>query len=202
MYERETDLLVREHDMNLRQQGLSLEMLMQYTGMKIEDIRARYALMAVANVKKQLALSEIVKAENIVADDAAIEARFEELAVQFGMKVEDVKARIDVEDIKSEVETLKAFEVVKNSAKVTEKTVTREELEAILNPEAAAAAEEKPKKKTTAKKTTAKKAEAEGEEKAEKPAAKRTCKPKAEKAEGEEAPKKTTRKTTKKADAE
>ena len=168
----------------------------------MEDIRARYATMAVANVRKQLALAEIVKAEKIEADDASVEARFEELATQFGMKVEDVKARIDVEDIKSEVETLKAFEVVKNSAKVTEKTVTREELEAILNPEAAAATEEKPKKKTTAKKTTAKKAEAEGEEKAEKPATKRTCKPKAEKAEGEEAPKKTTRKTTKKADAE
>ncbi|MBE6571869.1 MAG: trigger factor [Ruminococcaceae bacterium] len=202
MYEKETDLLVREHDMNLRQQGLSLEMLMQYTGMKMEDIRARYATMAVANVRKQLALAEIVKAEKIEADDASVEARFEELATQFGMKVEDVKARIDVEDIKSEVETLKAFEVVKNSAKVTEKTVTREELEAILNPEAAAAEEEKPKKKTTTKKTATKKAETEGEEKAEKPAAKRTCKPKTEKAEGEEAPKKTTRKTTKKADAE
>lgn len=193
MYERETDLLVREHDMNLRQQGLSLEMLMQYTGMKIEDIRARYALMAVANVKKQLALSEIVKAENIVADDAAIEARFEELAVQFGMKVEDVKARIDVEDIKSEVETLKAFEVVKNSAKVTKKSVTRAELEAILNPSAPEEEkkEEAPKKKTTTRKSSTKKADAE----------KAADAPAEEKA---EAPKKktTTRKSTKKADAE
>ena len=186
MYEKETDLLVREHDMNLRQQGLSLEMLMQYTGMKIEDIRTRYAPMAVANVKKQLALSEIVKAENIEADDAAVEARFEELAVQFGMKVEDVKERIDLEDIKSEVATLKAFEVVKNSAKVTEKTVTREELEAILNPAAPAEEkEEKPKKKTTRKCST-KKADAE----------------KAEEATEEAPKKKTTRKSTKKADAE
>ncbi|MBE6622835.1 MAG: trigger factor [Ruminococcaceae bacterium] len=191
MYERETDLLVREHDMNLRQQGLSLEMLMQYTGMKMEDIRARYALMAVANVKKQLALSEIVKAEKIEADDAAVEARFEELAVQFGMKVEDVKARIDIEDIKSEVETLKAFEVVKNSAKVTEKSVTREELEAILNPQAPAEEkEEKPKKKTTTRKTTTKKADT--EKKAATDAEKEAEAPK----------KKTTRKSTKKADAE
>ncbi len=191
MYERETDLLVREHDMNLRQQGLSLEMLMQYTGMKMEDIRARYALMAVANVKKQLALSEIVKAEKIEADDAAVEARFEELAVQFGMKVEDVKARIDIEDIKSEVETLKAFEVVKNSAKVTEKSVTREELEAILNPAAPAEEkEEKPKKKTTTRKSTTKKADT--EKKADADAEKEAEAPK----------KKTTRKSTKKADAE
>ena len=193
MYERETDLLVRENDMNLRQQGLSLDILMQYTGMKMEDIRARYASMAVANVKKQLALSEIVKAENIVADDAAVEARYEELAQQFGMKVEDVKSRIDIEDIKSEVATLKAFEVVKNSAKVTEKTVTREELNAILNPaDTDNKNEEKPKKKTV-KKTTAKKTDAaEAEEKTE-----------AEAADSSEAPKKkTARKTSKKTESE
>lgn len=187
MYEKETDLLVREQDMNLRQQGLSLEMLMQYTNMKMEDIRARYASMAVANVKKQLALSEIVKAENIEADDAAVEARYEELAQQFGMKAEDVKERIDIEDIKAEVATLKAFEVVKNSAKVTEKTVTREELNAILNPAAAeseAETEEKPKKtRKTAKKSET--AEADGSADKE-----------------EAAKKKTTRKTTKKSDAE
>ena len=201
MYERETDLLVREHDMNLRQQGLSLEILMQYTNMKMEDIRARYATMAVANVRKQLALAEIVKAEKIEADDASVEARFEELATQFGMKVEDVKARVDVEDIKSEVETLKAFEIVKNSAKVTEKKVTREELDAILNP---AAAEEKPKKKTTAKKTAAKKSDdAEKSEEAPKKTTRKSTAKKSDDAEkSEEAPKKTTRKTTKKADAE
>ena len=107
-------------------------MLMQYTGMKPEDIRARYAMMAVANVKKNLALSEIVKAESIKADDAAVEARFEELAKEFNMKVEDVKARIDKEDIENEVAILRAFEVVKNSAKITEKKVTQAELDEIL----------------------------------------------------------------------
>ena len=222
MYEKETELLVREYDINLRQQGLSLEMLMQYTGMKMEDIKARYAVMAVSNVKKQLALAEIVKAENITADDAAVEARFEELAKEFGMKVEDVKARIDVEDIKSEVATLKAFEVVKNSAKVTEKKVTREELEAILTAEAEKA--EAPKKKAPAKKTTAKKTAEKAEDAAEekapakktaakkttetKTAAKTTAKKttKAAEKDAEEAPKKpaakktTTKKTTAKAD--
>lgn len=189
MYEKETDLLVREYDMNLRQQGLSLDMLMQYTGMKPEDIRARYAMMAVANVKKNLALSEIVKAESIKADDAAVEARFEELAKEFNMKVEDVKARIDKEDIENEVAILRAFEVVKNSAKITEKKVTQAELDEILkakeekDAEPAEKTEEAPKKKT---RKTAKKAD-------EETAAEKT---------EDEAPKKKTRKTTKKADAE
>ncbi len=219
MYEKETDLLVREYDMNLRQQGLSLELLMQYTNMKMEEIRARYAMMAVANVRKQLALSEIVKAENITPDDAAVEARFEELAKEFNMKVEDVKARIDIEDIKSEVAVLRAFEVVKNAANVTEKSVTREELQKIMA-EKAGTPEEKPaKKKTTTKKKTEKTEKTE-EAVEEKPAKKTTAKTAekktatktttakkttAKKAEetAEEAPKKkTTRKKAEKADAE
>ncbi len=192
MYEKETDLLVREYDMNLRQQGLSLELLMQYTNMKMEEIRARYAMMAVANVRKQLALSEIVKAENITPDDAAVEARFEELAKEFNMKVEDVKARIDVEDIKSEVAVLRAFEVVKNEALVTEKSVTREELQKIMA-EKTETAEEKPAKKKT---TTKKKAEKTEEAAEEKPAKKTTAKT----AEKKTATKTTAKKTEKKAE--
>ena len=184
MYERETDLLVRENDMNLRQQGLSLDILMQYTGMKMEDIRARYASMAVANVKKQLALSEIVKAENIVADDAAVEARYEELAQQFGMKVEDVKNRISSEDLAYDVKSIKAFELVRENAKVTEKTVTAEEFEKMNAPKQEEAEEEKaekPKRKTAAKKTAKEDAPADASEKPEKKApAKRTSKKSAE----------------------
>ncbi len=194
MFEKETDLLVREYDMNLRQQGLSLEMLMQYTGMKMEDIRARYSVMAVSNVKKQLALAEIVKAEKVEAADDKVEARYEELASQFGMKVADVKARIDIEDIRSEVTTLGAFEIVKNAAKVTEKHVTRDELNEIMAKKQAG--EEAPKaKKPAAKKATKKATDEATAEK--KPAAKKTTKKAADEAVAEKKP--AAKKTTKKA---
>ncbi len=206
LIDKEQDMLVREYDYNLRAQGLSLEMLVKYTGMKVEDIKAQYKAQAEVNVKKQLALDEIIKAEKVEATEEDIESKYAEMATQFGMKVEDVKARITAEDLAEDVKAIKAFEIVKEAAKVTEKTVTAEELAKMNAPEAEEekkpakksttkktaakkaegaeeASEEKPAKKTTAKKTTAKKAEGEAAEKpAKKPAAKKTAK-KAEDAE-------------------
>ena len=187
LIDKEKENLVRDYDYQLRSQGLSLEMLMQYTGMKLEDITERYGDAAVLNVKRQLALDEIVKAENIEASDEDIEKKYEEMASQFGMKVEDVKARISAEDLAYDVKSIKAFELVKDTAKITTKEVTAEEFAKMNAPEEAEGEkkEEKPKKKTTAKKTTAKKAEG-TEEKAEekKPAASKTAakKPAASKA--------------------
>ncbi len=149
MIEKEQDLLVREYDYNLRSQGLSLEMLVKYTGMKVEDIKARYADQALINVKKQLALDEIVKAENIEATDEDVENKYQEMATQFGMKADDVKARITKEDLALDVKSIKAFELVKENAKITEKTVTAEEFDKMNAP-----AEVKTEKKPAAKKTT------------------------------------------------
>ena len=202
LIDKEQDMLVREYDYNLRAQGLSLEMLTKYTGMKVSDIKERYKDQAIVNVKKQLAIDEIVALEKVEASEEDIENKYKEMAEQFGMKVEDVKARITAEDLALDVKSIKAFELVKDAAKVTEKTVTAEELNK-MNEEALAAAseEKKPAKKTTAKKSTAKKAD-DGEAKAEKkPAAKKTT---VKKAEGETAEKKTAAKktTAKKAEGE
>ncbi len=185
MYQKETDLLIREYDMNLRQQGLSLEMLMKYTGMKLDDLRARYSMQAIANVKKNLALTEIAKKEKIVPSEEDINARYEELAKQFNMKAEEVKERIDAEDIKSEITILKAFEIVKNAAVVTENEVSEKELGEIM--------QKKHEKETPAegKKTSGTKTAA---KKAAKPAAK--SKASDEEKTEESKPKKTTRKTT------
>ena len=206
LVDKEQDMLVREYDYNLRAQGLSLEMLTKYTGMKVSDIKERYKDQAIVNVKKQLAIDEIVALEKVEATEEDIENKYKEMAEQFGMKVEDVKARITSDDLALDVKSIKAFELVKNAAKVTEKTVTAEELNK-MNEEALAASEEKkPAKKTTAKKSTAKKA-AEGEEKAEKKtASKKTTAKKAEdgeaKAEKKPAAKKTTAKKAEADDAE
>lgn len=190
MIEKEQDLLVREYDYNLRSQGLSLDMLVKYTGMKIEDIRARYAEPAKVNVLKQLALEEIIKAEKIEASDEEIENKYEEMAKQFGMKADDVKARISKEDLAEDVKSIKAFEFVKDNAKITEKTVTAEEFAKMNAPEEAKTedGEEKPKKKTarkTAKKTdaeadTAKEEKTETVKKPRKTAAKKTAEKKDE----------------------
>ncbi len=196
MIEKEKDNLLREYDYQLRSQGLSLDMIIKYTGMKLKDIRARYADMAVVNVKKQLALDEIVKLEKIEASDKEVEDKYEEMSKEFGMKVEDIKARITSEDLAYDVKSIKAFELVKSSAKITEKKVTREEFEKMNAPEEPK--EEKKTEKKTAKKETVKK---EKEDKKDEKEVKKTVKKEVKKEEKEEKKEaKPAKKTTKKAE--
>lgn len=186
LVDREKENLVREYDYQLRSQGLSLDMILKYTGMKLDDVRARYADMALINVKKQLALEEIVKAEKIEASDEEVEKKYNEMAEQFGMKVEDVKSRISAEDLAYDVKSIKAFELVKENAKITEKSVTAEELEKMNAVENAENAEEKseekaekPKRKAAAKKAKTEEDAPAAEEKkpAKKPRAKKAAEP-------------------------
>ena len=186
LVDREKENLVREYDYQLRSQGLSLDMILKYTGMKLDDVRARYADMAHINVKKQLALEEIVKAEKIEASDEEVEKKYNEMAEQFGMKVEDVKSRISAEDLAYDVKSIKAFELVKENAKITEKSVTAEELEKMNAAENAENAEEKseekaekPKRKTATKKAKTEEDAPAAEEKkpAKKPRAKKAAEP-------------------------
>ena len=186
LIDREKENLVREYDYQLRSQGLSLDMILKYTGMKLDDVRARYADMALTNVKKQLALEEIVKAENIEASDEEVEKKYNEMAEQFGMKVEEVKSRISAEDLAYDVKSIKAFELVKDNAKITEKSVTAEELEKMNAAESAEEKSEekseekaeKPKRKTAAKKAkTEEEPAAEEKKPAKKPRAKKTAEP-------------------------
>lgn len=130
MFERETENLIREYDFSLRQQGFNLQLLMQYTGMKIEDIRARYANASVANVKKMLALDYIVANENIEIPEEDIEKRYTEIAESYSMTADEVKEKLEKEAVVEELKSLKAFEIVKNSASITERTISKEEFEA------------------------------------------------------------------------
>ncbi len=168
MYDKEVELLVREYDLNLRQQGLSLDMLIQYTGMTLDSIKEQYKPIAEINVKKNLALEEIIKAEDVKATEEDVEKRYEEIANAYNMKVEEVKKSLPAENLEEEVQSIKAFDIVKAAAKVKERTITAAELQAEEAAKeeaekAAEGAEEKPapKKRAPRKKKTETKADEE-----------------------------------------
>lgn len=169
MYDKEVELLVREYDLNLRQQGLSLDMLIQYTGMTLDSIKEQYKPIAEINVKKNLALEEIIKAEDVKATEEDVEKRYEEIANAYNMKVDEVKKSLPAENLEEEVQSIKAFDIVKAAAKVKERTVTAAELQAEeaakaeADKAAAEGAEEKPapKKRAPRKKKTETKADEE-----------------------------------------
>ncbi len=183
MYENRVKQNLQDLDYRLQSQGMSLENYIKYTGATIEEISKTYRPQAEKQVKMRLALEKIVKLENITVEDADVDKKYEEMAEQYSIPVEQVKAAVPAAELKKDIAVEKALDLVKSTAVITDV-------------EAEAKEEKKPaaKKTTTStakKTTTAKKAEGETAEK--KPAAKKTT---AKKAEGEAEQKPAAKKTT------
>ena len=156
----------------LAQQGIPFDQYMKITNgseaKMLEDAKEP----ATRQVRLDLALAAIMKAENIEASDEEVDAEYQKLAEQYGIDLEMVKKYIQAEQVKDQVLTRKAVAVVVDSA-------------VAVKPE---------KKKKAAKKAEE---EAPGDEEKPKKAAKKAAK-KADEETDEEKPKK--RKTAKKAD--
>ena len=155
MIEREIDNQINEYNYRLQMQGMSLDMYMQYTGMDMATLRANYKEGAEKQVKLRLALEKVIELEKIEISDEDVETELKTYADSYGMKLEEVKKYVPVEDVKADLGCRKAMDIVKDNAKAAAKKKAE--------PKAEADAEEKPAK-TTAKKATAEK----------KPAAKKT----------------------------
>ncbi len=59
-----------------------------------------------------------MKAENIEATEEEIEAQFQKMADQYGMKLEDVKRYLRAADVEDQIKREKALKVVVDSASV------------------------------------------------------------------------------------
>ena len=140
------------------------------TGMDDEKLLADAKEPALRQVKMDLAVAAIIKAENIEASDEDVEAEYKKMAEQFGMDVDMVKKYLVKEQVQDQLLSQKAVAVVVDSA------TAEKPKKAAKKEEAAEGEEKKPAKKTT------KKAEAAGgEEKPKKAPAKKTAKKEAEK---------------------
>ena len=142
MFENRLDQSVEEFAYRLQMQGLDLQTYLKYSNTSMEDFRKTFRPQAEAQVKFRLALEKIVELEKIEASEEDINARFEEMAKQYGMEVEAVKNAIPAEELAKDIAVGKAIDFVKENAVITE-------------------VEAKTEKKAPAKKTTTKKAEGE-----------------------------------------
>ncbi len=140
------------------------------TGMDDEKLLADAREPALRQVKMDLAVAAIIKAENIEASDEDVEAEYKKMAEQFGMDVDMVKKYLVKEQVQDQLLSQKAVAVVVDSA------TAEKPKKAAKKEETAEGEEKKPAKKTT------KKAEAaDGEEKPKKAPAKKAAKKEAEK---------------------
>lgn len=164
MIERKIDSAVDEFGYRLQAQGLDLKTYMKYTGMDNEKFREGFKPGAEKQVKLDLALEKIIKDEKIEVLEEELEEEYKKFAETYNMDVEAIKKAIPAENLKPEIASRKAVDLIVNSAVVTE------EKAAAKKPAAKKTEKAADEKKETAKKPAAKKTAA------KKPAAKKTTK--------------------------
>ena len=83
--------MVEEMRMSLESRKMNMEMYKQYTGLTDEQIRENQRPAAEENVKTDIVLDAIAKAENIQVDMADVDAEIAAISAQHGASVDDVK---------------------------------------------------------------------------------------------------------------
>ena len=91
MIEDKISQMVEEMKMSLESRKMSLDMYMQYTGLDMAKIRENQRPVAEENVKPDLVLDAIAKAEDIQVDMADVDAEIAAISAQHGASPEEVK---------------------------------------------------------------------------------------------------------------
>ena len=147
--------------MQIAQSGIPYDQYMKMTGMDEGKLLEDAKEPALRQVRMDLAVAAIIKAENLDATDEEVEAEFKKLSEQYSMDIEMVKKYLQADQVKDQLISQKAVAVVVDSATAVkpEKKTTKKAAKKAEDSAEAADGEEKPAKKPAAKKKTTKKAE-------------------------------------------
>ena len=120
MFEQRANSLMNQFANQLKQQGVSMELYLQYTGMDQDSLKATYLDRAEGEVKLRLALEKIAELEGLKVTDEELEEEIKKLADENNLTVDDVKRRIYTEDLRTDMLVTKALDIVKEAAVATE----------------------------------------------------------------------------------
>ena len=137
----------------LASQGIPFDQYLKMTNTTEADFKSQAYGPAEQQVKMDLAISAIVKAENLEATDDEVEAEMKKVADRYGMDLDTVKKYLRPEEVKEQVIREKVIKLVADNAVA----VAPAEALAEEETEAETAEEKKPAKKAAAKKPAAKK---------------------------------------------
>ena len=108
--------MVENLKQQLASQGISYEQYVQFSGGDEQKILDEAMEPAMRQVRMDLAVEAIVKAEGIEATDEEVEAEMKKIADQYGMELESVKKYLRAEDVKEQVVRSKVIKLVADSA--------------------------------------------------------------------------------------
>ncbi len=119
MVEQSVDGQIREFEMQLQRQGISLKDYLQFMGQDVEAMRSVYRINAEKQVRGRLILEKVAEVENFEIADADVDAEIERIGGAYGMPVEELKKVMrpqDVEDLKHDLKIKKALDLVVETA--------------------------------------------------------------------------------------
>ena len=119
MYETRVDDMVNDFANRLSQQGLSIELYLQYTQMDMESFRKTFREQAEEQVKIRLALEAVVKAEDITASEEEYEEELMKAATAYNFPLPELRKMIPVEEVKHDLAVQKAIDFIKTNAEIT-----------------------------------------------------------------------------------
>lgn len=91
MIENRVNVMIQELALRLEQQGMKLDMYLQYAGTDMAKLRETYKDTAANNVKTDLVLEAVAKAEEIKVEAAELDAEVEAMAKAYGTTAAEVK---------------------------------------------------------------------------------------------------------------
>ena len=112
MLDEQVNGMLNDYARRMESQGLSFEQYMQYTGMTVEKLAEQMKPQALKRIQTRLVLEEVVKAENIQADDEAVETQIKKMAEAYKMEVEQIKNMLGEEQENQMKEDLAVQEAI------------------------------------------------------------------------------------------
>lgn len=109
-----------EFAQTLQYQGISLEQYMQIVNVTEESLMERIKPDALKRIQQRAVLEAVVKAENIEATDEEVDEELSKMAVQYQMKLEDIKGFMgdaEKDSIKKDVAVKKAAKLLVDESK-------------------------------------------------------------------------------------
>ena len=94
MIEDQIDNMLRDMEMRMMYQGMKLDDYFKYTGQTREQVREMYKPSAEERVKTQLVVAAVMKAEEIKADEAEIDAEIAKYAEQNKQSLDEFKGML------------------------------------------------------------------------------------------------------------
>ena len=127
MIDLQADRMLDGFKQQMASQGIPFEQYLQMTGSTEAEFKSQAYGPAAEQVRMDLAVEAIIKAEGLDASEEEIEAEIKNVSEKYGMDLETVKKFLPAEQVKEQVVREKVIKVVADSAVAVAPVVEKEE---------------------------------------------------------------------------